>query len=265
LPEADLALLTDAAREAGDIALGFWKRSPRVWDKGEQGPVTEADIAVNDRLMAVLRGARPGYGWLSEESADDAARLDCEHLFIIDPIDGTRAFIQGETCFSHSLAVARRGQLVAAVVFVPALDKLYAATIDGAATCNGAVLRCSDRAGVDGATLLTSKANLVADRWGGVVPPVKRVFRASIAYRMALVAEGVFDGMLTLRPTWHWDVAAGGLIAMRAGAAVTDRLGQPVQFNTPDPRSDGMLCAAPLLHADLSARQNAQGHPKVAL
>ena len=131
MPAHDLALLTDAARAAGEIALRYWKNTLTVWDKADSSPVTEADLAVNDMLMAQLRGARPGYGWLSEETPDDTVRLNCEHVFIIDPIDGTRAFIAGERHFSHSLASARNGVVTAAVVYLPALDRLYTAAADG--------------------------------------------------------------------------------------------------------------------------------------
>ena len=265
MPGADLKLLTDAAHQAGEIALRFWRKSPRVWDKGDQGPVTEADIAVNDMLFAQLRAARPAYGWLSEETPDAAARLDCEYVFILDPIDGTRGFIDGDSHFSHSLAVARRGQVTAAVVFAPALDQLYTATINGPATCNRKMIQSSGRRDVDGANLLTSKPNLAAEHWGGNPPLVKRAFRSSIAYRLALVAEGRFDGMLSLRPTWEWDIAAGALIAERAGAVISDRRGLPLQFNALDPRSDGILCATRGLHADLVNRLNAQDRPKAAL
>ncbi|MBL9052808.1 MAG: 3'(2'),5'-bisphosphate nucleotidase CysQ, partial [Tabrizicola sp.] len=110
MPVPDLDLLTEAARAAGRIALGFWRKDPKVWDKGaEHGPVTEADLAVNDMLKTRLQAARPGYGWLSEETPDDTARLDSDWVFIIDPIDGTRAFVAGEENFAHSLAVAHRG------------------------------------------------------------------------------------------------------------------------------------------------------------
>ena len=116
MPERDLALLTDAAREAGLIALRYWRRNPQVWDKGgEHGPVTEADLAVNDMLKARLLAARPDHGWLSEETPDDPARLSRECVFIIDPIDGTRAFIAGEDTFAVSLAVVEQGIPVAGV------------------------------------------------------------------------------------------------------------------------------------------------------
>ncbi len=255
MPEADdLALLTDAARIAGRIALRFWKRSPKQWDKGDEGPVTEADIAVNEALQKHLRAARPAYGWLSEESPDDPARLQTRSQFILDPIDGTRAFIAGEDSFSHALAIARDGQVTAGVVYLPALDRLFAATANGPATLNGQPIAASTIAGIEGATLLTPAANMRPELWRGGVPDVKRGFRASVAYRLALVAQGRFDGMLSFRKGWEWDIAAGALIAARAGATVTDATGKALAFNRPVPQSNGLLVAAPALHAALLAR-----------
>ena len=250
----DLALLIDAALEAGKIALRYWKQSPRVWDKGDEGPVTEADLAVNAMLETRLRAARPEYGWLSEETPDTPARLQCEQVFMIDPIDGTRAFIAGETTFSHALAVARNGVVTAAVVYVPARDLMFAAALDGVATCNGKAIFVSDRSGIAGASILTAKTNMAAEHWIGPVPEVARSFRASVAYRLCLVADGQFDGMLSLRQAWEWDIAAGVLIAERAGATVTDRRGAALRFNATVPRSNGVLVAAPGLHAELLSR-----------
>lgn len=248
----DLSLLIEAAHIAGAIALRYWKRDPQVWEKGgDEGPVTEADLAVNEALSDHLRLARPSYGWLSEESADDPARLDCEHVFILDPIDGTRAFIAGEDSFSHSIAVARDGVVTAGVVFLPALDRMFAATLDGAATLNGEPIRCSQIDGTEGATVLTPSVNMQPQHWPGGVPDIKRAFRPSVAYRLSLVAQGRFDGMLTFRNAWEWDIAAGSLIAARAGAVVTDRNNAPVRYNAATPRSNGLLAAAPALHGAL--------------
>lgn len=254
MPAHDLALLTEAARAAGDIALRYWKNTPTVWDKADASPVTEADLAVNEMLLARLRGARPGYGWLSEESPDDPARLDCEHVFIIDPIDGTRAFIAGEKHFAHSLAVARHGVVTAAVVYLPALDRLYTAAADGPALVDGRPMQASVKSLADDPNILTTKANLLPDHWQGDPPAFQRSFRASLAYRLALVAEGAFDGMLAFRDAWEWDIAAGGLIAERAGAVVSDCKGTALRFNSPRAQSSGIFAAAPALHADLLAR-----------
>ena len=250
MPARDLALLTDAARDAGRIALRFWRKDPQVWDKGgEHGPVTEADLAVNDMLKARLLAARPGYGWLSEEAPDDAARLSCETVFIIDPIDGTRAFIAGEETFAHSLAIAHEGRVTAGVVFLPALDRIYTASETAPPLKDGQPIAASRRDRLEGADILTTKVNMVPEKWPGGVPEITRHFRASLAYRLCLAAEGRFDGMLTLRPAWEWDIAAGSLIAEKAGAVVTDQRGESLRFNTASALADGVLALPPAPHA----------------
>ena len=255
MPARDLALLTEAAREAGRIALRFWRREPKVWDKGgEHGPVSEADLAVNDMLKAKLLGARPEYGWLSEETPDSAERLAVDTVFIVDPIDGTRAFIAGEETWAHSLAVAHKGRVTAGVVFLPAIDRIYTASETSAPMLDGQVIRASGRDRLEGANILTTKANLVPEKWPGGVPEIIRNFRASLAYRMCLAAEGRFDGMLTLRDAWEWDIAAGALIAERAGAVVTDMTGAALRFNTVGAQAKGVLALPPGPHAEAVAR-----------
>lgn len=255
MPERDLALLTEAARAAGRIALRYWKRDPQVWDKGgDHGPVSEADLAVNDMLKTTLLAARRGYGWLSEETPDDPARLSCETVFIIDPIDGTRAFIAGEETFSHSLAVAHRGEVTAAVVYLPALDRIYTASTFAPPLKDGQPIKASGREVLEGADILTTKANLAPEKWPGGAPDIHRSFRASLAYRLCLAAEGRFDGMLTLRDAWEWDIAAGSLIARRAGAVVTDQVGGALRFNTEGAKAKGVLALAPALHPQVLAR-----------
>ncbi|MBZ4690807.1 MAG: Inositol-phosphate phosphatase [Cereibacter sp.] len=255
MPEHDLALLTDAALAAGKIAMRFWKKSPQVWDKdANAGPVTEADLAVNDMLAARLRAARPDYGWLSEESADTTDRQAARRCFIIDPIDGTRSFIAGEDTFAHSLAVAEEGRVIAAVVYLPALDRLYTAASTCPALRDGQPIRASACAAAEGATLLTTQHMLGADYWPGGVPQVKRSFRASLAFRLCLVAEGRHDGMVTLRDAWEWDIAAGALIVQQAGALATDRFGRPLRFNAERPLAPGVLAAGAALHAELLGR-----------
>ena len=265
----DLELLLGAAQEAGDIARRFWRQAPAVWDKDHgAGPVTEADLAVNDFLLARLAGARPGYGWLSEESPDDPARLAARHCFIIDPIDGTRAFIDGQEGFSHSLAIAREGRVVAAVVHLPVTGLTYAASENGPALLNGAPIHVRDSDEAGQADILTAKASLNPEFWTGGTPPAfRRSFRSSLAWRLCLVAEGRFDAALSLRPTWEWDIAAGSLIAERAGAGVSDMRGLPMRFNRADPRVGGLVVAGPGLHAGIVGRlavpavQNSGGSP----
>ena len=251
MPAHDLALLTEAARAAGEVALRYWKNAPKAWDKADASPVTEADLACNDLIMGILRRARPHYGWLSEETPDDTARLETEYQFIIDPIDGTRAFIAGEKHFSHSLAVAHNGEITAAVVYLPVLDKLYTATKEGPALRDGQPIKCSQKSLADAPNILTSKHSLDPEHWRDTPPDFQRSFRASLAYRLCLVADGSFDGMITLMDAWEWDIAAGSLIAARAGAMVTDKHAKPLRFNDPSAQSAGTFACAPALHSDL--------------
>lgn len=253
MPANDLALLIDAARASGEIATGFWNAAPQVWDKPDNaGPVTEADLAVDRMLHTDLLAARPDYGWLSEETTDSAARLANDRVFIVDPIDGTRDFIAGQRTWAHSLAVAEHGQITAAVVYLPLHDKLYTATHEGA-FLNGQPIRASAPSRIEDATVLSNKNNLTPPFWPNGLPPFAAHFRSSLAYRLCLVAEGAFDAMLTFRPTWEWDVAAGALIAAQAGAKVTDQNGKTPVFNNPHPQIKGMIVAGDMVHGAVRA------------
>lgn len=248
----DLELLVTAAREAGKIARRFFKSDAQVWEKSDNaGPVTEADLAVNQMLERTLPAARPDYGWLSEETEDDTSRRNKSRVFVIDPIDGTRAFIAGSDTWAHSLAIVEDGRPVAAVVYLPMLDKMYTASRDMPAKLNGQKMMVSERAKISGATVLAAKPNFDQHHWRGNVPDVEAAFRSSLAYRMALVAEGRFDAMLTLRPTWEWDVAAGSLLIAQAGGVVTGRHNEEPVFNNAMPQLSGMVAAGPAVHKEL--------------
>lgn len=249
---ADLALLEKAALAAAPIAMAHWRQAPQMWEKPDGlGPVSEADLAVNQALNAILRPARPDYGWLSEESPDDPARLGHEYVFIIDPIDGTRAYLAGEDAFALSLAVAKAGRVSAAVVHLPARGLTYSATRQGEALCNGKAIRASARERLEGADISTTRTNLAPEHWPGGLPALKTSYRPSLAWRFCRVAEGKHDALVTLRNTWEWDSAAGSLIAERAGCQVADRYGDPLRFNAPHPQSEGLIVAPPALQQAL--------------
>jgi len=251
----DRQLLIDEAHASGNIARKHFNESPEIWDKDDgAGPVTEADLEIDAMLRTELLASRATYGWLSEETEDDLSRLEHQRVFIIDPIDGTRAFIAGERHFSHSLAIAENGVVTAAVVYLPMLDRLYAATEGAVATMNGAPIQPTQTSDLDGATVLAAKPNLRDEFWHGGVPPVQRKFRPSLAYRLCLVAEGRYDAMLTLRDCWEWDIAAGDLIVRQAGGTVTDRLNSPLAFNYKHPMTRGCHAAGDAMHKALQGR-----------
>ncbi len=258
MPESDLELLHRAALAAGEVATTYVGGALDIRDKpAGAGPVTEADLAVNAVLEEMLRQARPDYGWLSEESPDGDARLGREAVFVIDPIDGTRAFIDGQDSWAHSLAVVRGGQVSAAAIYVPMRDMLFTAAPGGGARLNGAPIAVSEVPRCAAAEVLVTRPNLDPAHWPGGVPGFRRAHRPSLAYRMGLVAKGRFDGMLTFRRSWEWDVAAGALILAEAGAVVTDGQGAPLRFNNPEPLLPGIIAAGPALHADLMAYRQA--------
>ena len=255
MPATDLPLLIDAARVAGRVATSFAGPTAARWDKpGDAGPVTEADLAVNDALTATLQLARPDYGWLSEETEDSDARLSADTVFIIDPIDGTRSFVEGGRTWAISIAVAHKRQITAAAIYLPLRNKLYAAGLNAGATLNDQPLRATTEAMGPNSTVLAPRPSFQEKHWRDGAPPVERHYRPSLAYRLSLVGEGRFDGMLTLRPSWEWDIAAGALIVSEAGGKITDRTGAPLRFNNAHPALNGVVAAGPHLHSALVNR-----------
>ena len=240
----DVALLREAAIEAGRLALEQRAKGLKIWSKHGGSPVTDADLAVNVLLSNRLRGARPDYGWLSEETADDRARLSAERLFVIDPIDGTAAYMKGRPWFTVALALVEDGRAVAGVVHAPALNDTYEATAGGGATLNGAPIRASGQDRLEDASMLGDPAAFQQPSW----PRLRFERRNSIALRMALVASGAFDATVAVSRKHDWDVAAGAVIAEEAGARVTDHLGRPYRFNRPEPWQGALVCCAPALH-----------------
>lgn len=243
--QSDLALIADAAKQAGAVALGFFNKSPEVWWKNEdRSPVSAADFAANETLETILRKARPDYGWLSEETDDDAGRLQHETLFIVDPIDGTRAFLAGKDLWCVSVGIVHRGRPVAGVLYAPALDELYEAMEGGLALKNGQPIAVSGR-GTDDISQFAISEEYFKKLPAGVRERSERFqYIPSLAYRIAMVADGRLD-MTAIRKNAHdWDMAAADLILERAGGRLADLSGRPTTYNRPDVSHD-VLCAAP--------------------
>lgn len=234
---ADLALITEAAREAGVVALAHFGQNPEVWWKNAgQSPVSAADFAANECLEEILRGARPDYGWLSEESGDDLARMEAAATFVVDPIDGTRGFLKGKKNWVVSVAVVRGGRPVAGALVAPALDEVFTAYDGGPALKNGAPISASSNYGETG-NLEFSVPAMMLD---GLSAPFRaRVNRSahipSLAYRLAMVADGRLDATL-VRPNAHdWDLAAADIILASAGATLVDDEGLALIYNRREP------------------------------
>lgn len=239
----DLDLILDAAREAGELALKARAEGLQIWSKDGGSPVTDADIAVDTLLKTRLRAARPDYGWLSEETVDDPARLGTRRQFVVDPIDGTVAFMKNKPWFAVSIAVVENGLPVAGVVHAPALNESYAASAGGGATLNGVTISPSDTGDLKDAAMLGDAAMFVHPAWTRPWPAMRVESRNSIAYRVCLVAAGAFDAAVALSPKSEWDLAAADLIRAEAGACLTDHRGQGFRYNRPIPRVPSLVCA----------------------
>jgi myo-inositol-1(or 4)-monophosphatase len=263
-PDADLALLESAVREAGPIAGGLFGGSYRRWNKAQGSPVTEADLAVDNFLNQRLRAARPDYGWLSEETDDNPARLAAPTIFVVDPIDGTVAFLKGKPHFTICAAVVHDGLPIAGVVFNPITGECFTAAVGGGAFLNGQPIHVGARSTLEGCRMLADKAMFAHPAWSVAPnipwPAMEIESRNSVAYRLALVACGAFDAMLALSAKRDWDLAAADLILREAGGIVTNHAGDALCYNSPEAVQRSVIGANPALHALLLARV---GHIKL--
>jgi myo-inositol-1(or 4)-monophosphatase len=232
--------------EAGRLALASWPghgHALEVWDKNPGNPVSAADIAVDTFLKRELAALLPSAGWLSEETADDPARLGKSLCWLVDPIDGTRDFVRGRPGWAVSVALISEGRPLIAALDAPARGEFWLATAGQGATRNGLPLRASARQSLTG-------ARVPADALPRVDHDLVLVDKPnSIALRIAMVGADEADLLATLRWGYEWDIAAAGLIAREAGAAVSDAFGAPLAYNKRDPRAFGLLAAAPAIHA----------------
>lgn len=220
----------------------------RVWEKSPDNFVCEVDIAVDTLLRDRLSALLPDAGWLSEETADDLARLSHDRVWVVDPIDGTRDYIRDRPGWAVSVALVEMGQPVIGVLAAPARGELWLAEAGKGATRNALAISASNRDALPG-------ARVPADELPKVDRDLVTVHKPnSIALRMAMVAAGDADLLATFRWGADWDIAAATLIAREAGATVTDALSKKLRFNSPRGESFGILATAPGIHEAATAR-----------
>ncbi len=241
--EADLILLSELAIEAGQIAMKWFGKDPEVWMKEGDSPVSEADFAVDKFLQEKLLDARPNYGWLSEETDDNSERLQSKRLFVVDPIDGTRGYIQGSKQWCVSIAVVENHRPVVGVLECPALKQTITARQGQGARLNGKaisarIVNSGDPIRLVGSGSLQTAINNFANR-----PVTKQQYVPSLAYRIAMVAMGKADLILARENSKDWDLAAADIIAREANACLSDIEGNALIYNQPDVRH-GILAAS---------------------
>jgi myo-inositol-1(or 4)-monophosphatase len=241
-------LLLEAVREAGALALRYFREGVKSWEKSPDNPVSEADLAVDRLLREQLTAARPDFGWLSEETEDDPVRLERSHVWIVDPIDGTRAFLRGDPQFAVSAALVVDGHPVLGAVYNPAQDELFEAMHGAGARLNGKPIAVSACTRAENARLLASKRTFRNHDWTAVADGAEFHFVNSMAYRMAVVADGRYDATITMTNKSEWDIAAAHLIVEEAGGCVTRVDGSPITYNREHVHHDNVVAAGKTLH-----------------
>jgi myo-inositol-1(or 4)-monophosphatase len=215
-------------------------------------PVTEADRAVDTVLREKL--LRDGEGWLSEETADNAARLEKERVWIVDPLDGTREFVQGLPEFCVSIGLAENGKPVAGGIYNPATKETFLGAIDAGVLYNGQPARPSDRKTLDGALILASRSEVKRGEWKSFEGRSFEVrAMGSVAYKLALVSAGLADVTFTLTPKNEWDVVAGAALVLSGGGFVSTLEKTGLVANRRDPLLSGLLASGPYLKDDVVA------------
>ncbi|WP_084691183.1 3'(2'),5'-bisphosphate nucleotidase CysQ [Sphingomonas sp. SRS2] len=243
MPENLLEAVSAVATEVGAMAHASWRGDFKYWDKTPGSPVCDIDLAADALLRERLMAIDPEAGWLSEETADSADRLNCVRVWVVDPIDGTRDYVRGREGWAVSIALVEGGRPVLGVLDAPARGEHWRARFGQGATRNGVPIRSSRRLSLPGARV---PADTLPRRDGDLVAVAKP---NSIALRIAMVAADEADLLATIRWGNEWDIAAAALIAQEAGATVTDAFGNPLRYNSTKGEQFGVLATAPAIHA----------------
>jgi myo-inositol-1(or 4)-monophosphatase len=251
---SDLDLILNAAKDAALVAVDLRAKGLAVEYKEGGSPVTNGDLAVDALLKERLMAARPDYGWLSEETPDDPARLAKRRLFLVDPIDGTSAYVKGRDWWTVCIGVVEDGRPIAGVVIAPALGEVYQAEAGQGARLNGASIEVSKRAELARCSMLGDPRLFADPRWPKPWPEMTIEARNSVAYRMCLVASGAFDACLAPSPKHDWDMGAADIIVTEAGGRATDNQSRAFLYNRPIPSQFGLACSGPALHPLLIER-----------
>jgi myo-inositol-1(or 4)-monophosphatase len=248
----DLERIRRAIDAAVEILRPYTPGSVDYRFKEGDDPVTAADTAVNDALKSLLH--RDGDGWLSEETADEPARLEKRRVWIVDPLDGTREFVAGIPEWCVSIGLVEDGEAVAGGICNPATGQVVLGARGVGVTLNGAPARPRPTTSLQGALVLGSRSEFKRGEWARFgEAPFRTQAMGSVAYKLSLVAAGLADATWTLVPKHEWDVAAGVALVQAAGGAALTLEGAPPRFNQRKPKLTGLIASAPGLTAEIGS------------
>jgi myo-inositol-1(or 4)-monophosphatase len=248
----ELTLAKKAARVAGDILRGHWRRGGyHIGSKGVDNPVTAADLEADRAIKKLLHDPFPEYGWLSEETVDNDARLKCRRVWIVDPLDGTKEFINGIPEFSVAIALIEDGVPILGVTYNPIKREMYWAARGTGCHLNTRRVRVTRTRKLQGATVLASRSETARGEWQVFHGLLKVSPTGSVAYKLAMVAAGKGDATFTRSPKSEWDIASGAALIMEAGGVITDIKGREIRFNQRSVKLEGLIADNRILHRAL--------------
>ncbi len=245
--EADARLLFDAVRRAGGRAKELTRQSIKRWSKPDGSEVTEADIEIDSLLKTELMAARPSYGWLSEETPDTEDRLSRDRIWIVDPIDGTRAFINGDSEWCVAAALVCAGRPVIAAVYCPMAEEFFSAIAGSGVWIGSLPMKIPDSHSLQAAHVVGNRKGLSGLAGSGIA--ADHSGRLPLQLRLAHLAAGRIDGAVSVGKRHDWDLAAGDLLVHEAGGLVTDTSGGQYIYNRPEPWQQGLIAAGAKRHA----------------
>lgn len=247
-----LARIDAAIEAARSVFARFTPGAIQAEYKIGHDPVTEADRAIDALLRQNL--LRDGEGWLSEESVDDVSRLSKNHVWVVDPLDGTREFVQGIPEFCVSIGFVEDRRPVAGGICNPATNETMIGAVDAGVLYNGKPAQPSQRTTLKGSLILASRSEVKRGEWRQFQSKEYQIRpMGSVAYKLALVAAGLADVTFTLTPKNEWDVAAGAALVASAGGFVSTLENTPLQCNRKNPLLSGLLASGPFLRDELLA------------
>jgi myo-inositol-1(or 4)-monophosphatase len=241
--ETELSLVKSAVRQAGEAILRIAQEDFETDQKNDRSFVTAADLEANRILKNLLTVEFPDYGWLSEETSDDHKRLGQGRVWIVDPVDGTREFVKKIPEFAVSVALVEQNKVVLGVVYNPSTGELFEAVRNGGAKLNGHAIMSDHSLGAK-PIVEASRSDLKKGRFESLEALMEIHPCGSIAYKLARVAAGRADAVLSLTPKNEWDIAAGVLLVEEAGGKARRCSGEPFVFNQPQTLVDGIIAAS---------------------
>ncbi len=248
----ELELAKKAARAAGEILRTYWKlEGLKVGSKGRDNPVTQADLEADSAIKKALRDPFPDYGWLSEETVDNDDRLKCRRVWIVDPLDGTKEFINGIPEFAVAIALIEDSVAVLGVTYNPIKREMYWSARGVGCYLNTRRVRVTRTRTLKRATVLASRSETARGEWQAFHGMLKVSPTGSVAYKLAMVAAGKGDATFTRSPKSEWDIASGAALVVEAGGTITDIKGHELRFNQRNVKVEGLIADNTILHAAL--------------